>query len=98
MINISKIQIKLVKEVELNSDFKEISDEKISAYIEADNGMRSWICSCNNRDELLEFLNPETIVDSLSEVLSQEEMNVFFEALQRIPYNFGSKKYKAVFL
>lgn len=97
MSKISKLKIKLVKEVELNSDFEATSNEKISAYIEADNGMRSWICSCNNKEELIVFLNPETIIEELTNIFSEEEMNVFFDAMKKIPYSFDNKEYKAVF-
>ena len=92
----NRLEITVKKEIELDSNFKETGEFNISAYLTADNGMSTWICSCNTKEELLQFINPDSIIENLECVLSQEEMNFFFKQLHSTPYYYDGKEYMAV--
>lgn len=94
-LDISRFDIELFKEVELNTNLKEIGNPKMSAYLKADNGMSSWICHFTSKEELLEFINPEVFVENLNEVLSEDELNIFVDGALccNVPYHFDDKTY-----
>lgn len=93
---ITKFDIQLFEEVEIDSNLKKIGEPKLSAYLKTDNGMSVWICYFKYVEELLEFINPAVFKENLNEVLSEEELIFFVDngLCCNIPYYFGNKEYR----
>lgn len=92
---ITRFDVVLYKEVEVDTSFNEIGDARVSAYLKADDGTSVWMCYCENKEKLLDFIHPDCFGENLIEVLTEDEI---FDILDnglccKIPYYFDGKEY-----
>lgn len=94
-LKITKFDIMLVKETELDCNLKEIGEPVMSAYLKADNGSSVWICYFKDKEDILKFIDPDVFEENLNEVLTEEELTFFVDMglCSNIPYYFDGNKY-----
>lgn len=92
---ITRFDVVLVKEIEIDCNLKEIGEPQLSAYLKADDGSSVWICYLRDKEDVLKFIDPEVFEENLNETLTEEELCTFVDngLCCDIPYYFDGKEY-----
>lgn len=78
------------------TDQSTLSEFAMQVYIACD-GIECWIGTANTFNEVKELVNPEELLELLSETLSQDEIEIIEAALfsSGYKYKFGNEYYTA---
>lgn len=83
----NNVRIELIREAKLNKNFEEMEDPKASVYISCDS-ITSWIGYAENIEEVHELIKPDVLIDTLTETLSEDESDIFFNLLSICKKNY----------
>lgn len=81
------VDVKLRQEREININFEPVSKEVINVYLSCD-GVRSWVGTAYNKEELMDIVGPENIIESIEESLSEDEAEIIMAALICCDYEY----------